>query len=103
VFICATRDADKKVFTGFANVAGVERAGFLDRANVAEVFVYYGPNTLDLTPTALSAWPRQHSVTRCQNSRVFDEGRVRVFVIRRQLYELKTARFERGAVCLMLS
>ena len=102
VFICAMRDADKEVFTGFANIAGVERAGFLDRVNLMEVIVHCRRDTLDLAKTTISTRPREYSATRSQNGRIFDEGRVREFLIRRQRYKFQPARFESFAVRLML-
>jgi hypothetical protein len=103
VLVGSTRNADKKVFPGFTYVTGVDCPGFFDRIHVTEVVVYYRRNTLDFTTPALGARPRKHGASGSQKCRVFNESRIRVFVIRRHLYEFQATRFEGFAVCLVLS
>ena len=103
MLVCTTGDADKEVFPGFANIARVECIGFFDPLDVTEIFLNYLMNTFDFSEPATGAGPCDYSATRSQNGHVFDESRVRIFFIRRQAYEFKSARFERFAIRLMLT
>jgi hypothetical protein len=71
------------MFPGFANIAGVECPGFFDRINVAEVLPYERRHQLDFATPVISAGPRKYSATSSQKRSVFDEGRVRILIIRR--------------------
>ena len=103
MLVCATRDADKEVFPGFANIAGVDCPGFFDRINLSEVLAHDRLDALDFTTPTISAKPCQYRATLSQKRGVFDEGRVWILIIRPEAYELQAARFERCAICLMLS
>src|ERR1044072_419154 len=102
VLVGTTRDADEEVFARFANIAGVECPGFFDRINLTEVLAYDRRHVLDFTTPAFRTRPGKYSTTSRQKRCVFDEGRVRIVIIRRQADEFEAARFERFAVCLML-
>jgi hypothetical protein len=103
VLVCTTRDTDKEVFPGFANITSVNSPRFLNRINNTEVVAHYCGNTLDLTTPAGITGTSEHSAARSQNSRIFNERRVRILFIRRQADKFDATRFERFAVCVMLS
>src|SRR6185369_10845347 len=83
MLVCTTRDANKEVFPGFANIAGLACPGFFDRINLTEVLAHDRRHVLDFATPAISAWPCQYSATSSQKRCVFDEGRVWILIIRR--------------------
>ena len=103
ILVCAARDADKEVFSGFADVAGVECAGRFDRINLLEVITHDRCDTLDFTTPAFSTGTCKYRAAWGQKSCVFNESRIWILLVSGQSDQLDLTRLQCLAVCFVLS